>query len=489
MINHEKAQNEALTKEKIKARTYEAYAIAQHIYEQNKAACDKTEIRQMILDALRPTRFEKGIGYYFATRLDGVVMLFADKPEKEGLNLLDMQDTHGKYVIKDMIEIAGQVNEGFYEYHWTKPAAEGNDFKKIAFIKRFEPLDWYIGTGLYVADVESLIKKQVMEQINRIHFGENGYFFVDDWQGISLAHGAQPNLVGTNMWEAEDSKGNKTTQMLIAASKEEDGGYVSYWWRKPATGKESPKIAHAKGVPDWELFVGTGVYLDDVETEIALMQSALNRQLKAKMRYFSLLIVGLIALFLFLSNFLNRKFKNDFNLFISFFNKAAHADQAINRDAVKFIEFDRMAKNANKMLRDKIHARQELLDERERLFVTIRSIGDAVIATDTTGRVELMNTVAEGLTGWKLAEAQGKPLIEVFSIVNAKTREPAPMPANPFSLRPCAASSSRTDLRSRRSLQPLGKISSYNLEPAFDRLAATVRSQIDMKAIYRLLGL
>ncbi|MCD6388019.1 MAG: cobyric acid synthase [Desulfobulbaceae bacterium] len=44
-------------------------------------------------------------------------------------------------------------------------------------------------------------------------------------------------------------------------------------------------------------------------------------------------------------------------------------------------------------------------------------------------------------------------------------------------------------LRSRLSLEPLGKITSYNLEPAFDRLAATVRSQIDMETIYRLLGL
>jgi len=141
LISYEKAQSEILTRKKIKSRVYEAYSIAQNIYQQNKTAKSEAEIQQMILEALRPIRFEYGSGYYFATRLDGVEMLFADKPEMEGLNLLDVQDTRGQYVIKDMIAIAEQSGEGFYEYHWTKPDSVGNDFKKISFIKRFEPYD------------------------------------------------------------------------------------------------------------------------------------------------------------------------------------------------------------------------------------------------------------------------------------------------------------------------------------------------------------
>ncbi|OQY34224.1 MAG: hypothetical protein B6241_05400 [Spirochaetaceae bacterium 4572_59] len=60
--------------------------------------------------------------------------------------------------------------------------------------------------------------------------------------------------------------------------------------------------------------------------------------------------------------------------------------------------------------------------EKERLFVTFRSIGDAVITTDTSGRLTLMNRIAEQLTGWKNNEAQGRPLDEVFPIINELTR-------------------------------------------------------------------
>jgi PAS domain S-box-containing protein len=71
-----------------------------------------------------------------------------------------------------------------------------------------------------------------------------------------------------------------------------------------------------------------------------------------------------------------------------------------------------------------------LATERERLLVTLRSIGDGVIATDTQGKVVVMNKVAEQLTGWQQAEAQGRPLAEVFSIVQENTKEPFENPVD-----------------------------------------------------------
>ena len=62
------------------------------------------------------------------------------------------------------------------------------------------------------------------------------------------------------------------------------------------------------------------------------------------------------------------------------------------------------------------------------LHVTLNSIGDAVISTDINGCVTRMNKVAEQLTGWQLSDAEGKPLSEVFNIVNADTRQPVQNP-------------------------------------------------------------
>ena len=74
-------------------------------------------------------------------------------------------------------------------------------------------------------------------------------------------------------------------------------------------------------------------------------------------------------------------------------------------------------------------AEEALAAEKERLAVTLRSIGDGVITTDTEGSVVLINKVAEMLTGWSQEEASGQPLDRIFHIVSAKTGERCENPA------------------------------------------------------------
>ncbi|WP_158535189.1 PAS domain S-box protein [Acaryochloris thomasi] len=73
-------------------------------------------------------------------------------------------------------------------------------------------------------------------------------------------------------------------------------------------------------------------------------------------------------------------------------------------------------------------AEKDLFREKELAQVTLESIGDAVITTDTQGNIYHFNPVAEHLTGWKTSETQGRPLAEVFHLVHEETRQPAENP-------------------------------------------------------------
>jgi PAS domain-containing protein len=73
-------------------------------------------------------------------------------------------------------------------------------------------------------------------------------------------------------------------------------------------------------------------------------------------------------------------------------------------------------------------AEDQTHEQRERLLVTLASIGDAVLTTGTDGCVTFLNSVAEALTGWTLEEAMGQPLSVVFEIVDEETRTPADNP-------------------------------------------------------------
>jgi PAS domain S-box-containing protein len=93
-----------------------------------------------------------------------------------------------------------------------------------------------------------------------------------------------------------------------------------------------------------------------------------------------------------------------------------------------------LLKETNEELCTKIRERQEvenaLASEKERLAVTLRSIGDGVITTDAEGKITLLNKAAEGLTGWTQAEAAGHALDEVFQLLDENTHKRFDIPSD-----------------------------------------------------------
>jgi PAS domain S-box-containing protein len=97
---------------------------------------------------------------------------------------------------------------------------------------------------------------------------------------------------------------------------------------------------------------------------------------------------------------------------------------------------------ASKISRDiteQIRIRAELAEEKERLRVTLSSIGDGVITTDHAGQVLYLNPIAEQLTGWGTSEAAGKPLEQVFKIINEDSRQTVENPATKVLREDCRA--------------------------------------------------
>jgi diguanylate cyclase (GGDEF)-like protein/PAS domain S-box-containing protein len=115
--------------------------------------------------------------------------------------------------------------------------------------------------------------------------------------------------------------------------------------------------------------------------------------------------------------------------------EVANGDYTINVKKSTNDEIGQLADNFNIMtaaIRDRVEAlkasEHALTEEKERILVTLNSIGDGVITTDMEGRVELLNPVAEQLTGWTQEEAEGLVLEEVFNIKNEITGLPVQNP-------------------------------------------------------------
>jgi len=96
----------------------------------------------------------------------------------------------------------------------------------------------------------------------------------------------------------------------------------------------------------------------------------------------------------------------------------------------QFVALNQQIAALNQEIQRRKQAEDDARRQEERLRVTLLSIGDAVIVTDPAGAVTAMNPVAEALTGWAAADAAGRPLEEVFRIVNESTRAQVENPAH-----------------------------------------------------------
>jgi two-component system NarL family sensor kinase len=142
----------------------------------------------------------------------------------------------------------------------------------------------------------------------KLDYGDDGYFFVYDLQGNNLMHPRQPDLVGRNLWNLRDANGNATIQRLITQAKA-GGGYVQYLWRKPSSGKIVPKLGYVVTLDRWGWMLGTGIYLDDVDTAVARIDGQISGNIQSTMLWIagiaiaSALIIGLCGLALNISEY------------------------------------------------------------------------------------------------------------------------------------------------------------------------------------------
>ena len=405
-IEYKKSQAEARLKQIIRNRTNEAYEIALNLYKQHQATKNPAELKKIIKDALRPIRYNNQRGYYFVTRLDGVEILFADRPEMEGLNLIDMQDTQGKFVIRDMIAIIKESGEGFYRYAWTKPNMVGKDFPKIAFIKHFEPFDWLIGTGEYLDNVVNDIQQEVLARIEKITFGNDGYIFAGQWDGLSLVAPAK----GRNMIDITDVNGVKIVRELIKAARSA-GGYVSYVMPKLDSDITYSKLSYTTGIPEWEWYVGAGVNIDIIETVIDQKRSSLQERVKSDFLKILLILTTILIFILLTAKIVSNRMRKSFNLFTTFFSKAVTESANIDSKSLHFKEFETLSHSANRMVLERNKAEAALRKSERNYRELVQNANSIIMRMDTVGRVIFFNNFAQTFFGYSEADILGKNVI------------------------------------------------------------------------------
>ena len=112
------------------------------------------EAQNRARDILRSSRFNHGVDYFFIYDFNGLNIMHGGKRSREGKNFLDVADPAGKHYISDWITQLRAHGSAEMDYQFPKPGST-EPLPKISYAKSFEPWGWWLGTGVYIEDVNA----------------------------------------------------------------------------------------------------------------------------------------------------------------------------------------------------------------------------------------------------------------------------------------------------------------------------------------------
>ena len=117
---------------------------------------------------------------------------------------------------------------------------------------------------------EADAKQQAKSVINQLRYDQGDYFWINDLTPVMVMHPIKPQLEGKELSGVKDPTGKALFMAIVSAAKQsQEGGVVSYMWPKPGSSTDIEKVSYVKLFQPWGWVVGSGVYVDDVDTLIA----------------------------------------------------------------------------------------------------------------------------------------------------------------------------------------------------------------------------
>lgn len=135
---------------------------------------------------------------------------------------------------------------------------------------------------------------EVKRILHSLTYGDDGYFFVYDSQGVNLVHPAQPELEGQHLIDLQDANGKRVIRDLLRIA-QEGGGYYRYLWYKPSQRGQEEKLSYAVQVPHLQWMMGTGLYLGSIAQEVTAARQKMTRNIRDTF----FIVVGILIVVVF----------------------------------------------------------------------------------------------------------------------------------------------------------------------------------------------
>lgn len=156
-----------MTEKRVAVKTYveTAATVVKPLLEKAVRTNSPEDIKKL-KDTLRSISYGNENGYVFVLDYDGITHVQPSKPSLEGKSLLELKDPNGVFFIKELLN-AARNGQGYLTYMWDKPS-KGQVVPKLSYALHLKGLDWVLGTGFYIDDVDDAVaaaQKKINDQL------------------------------------------------------------------------------------------------------------------------------------------------------------------------------------------------------------------------------------------------------------------------------------------------------------------------------------
>jgi len=198
---------------------------------------------------------------------------------------------------------------------------------------------------------EETKKERVKTIVRDLGFGSDGYFFIYTFDGTNIVLGPKPELEGKSLWDMKDANGNYLVRDLSKIA-QSGGGFHKYPWDKPSKNAIVDKLGYVEPLNDFQWFIGTGFYIDDIDDQVAAMTKATNNKIASLMVTILITAIAITVLFAFLTSILSKVLMKNLNNTSKVLKDIAEGegDLTIQLDASQSDEVGKVAMNFNLFL-------------------------------------------------------------------------------------------------------------------------------------------
>ncbi|WP_345979189.1 methyl-accepting chemotaxis protein [Sulfurimonas sp. HSL3-2] len=283
--------------ESLQVQTDFLFSILEKEYEENRGKMPKEKLAKRIKNIVSSVRYDNG-NYFWINDTAPKMVMHPMKPALDGKDLSEFKDPNGVYLFNEMAKVAKQKGKGIVEYSWAKPGFDKPQ-PKVSYVRIFKPFNWVIGTGAYVSDVTAKMQQEALVTISEMRFGKSGYFWINDTTPKMVMHPIKPELDGKDLSQMQDANGMYLFKEMADIAVKNGSGMLQYFWAKPGFDKPQPKMSFVELFKPWGWVIGTGEYIDNIETKIAQMREEATQEVVAtttKMILISIVIAVIITL-------------------------------------------------------------------------------------------------------------------------------------------------------------------------------------------------